>query len=77
SILFIDELYIASSPDVQAFLDGFFLGAPDNLRIFCASQQKLPLPLARLRVRGLVTEINAVDLAFSRKEIRSLFPRNI
>ncbi|WSH61736.1 hypothetical protein U8P68_35040 (plasmid) [Rhizobium ruizarguesonis] len=77
AILFIDELDIASSPDVQAFLDGFFLGAPDNLRIVCASQQKLPLPLARLRVRGLVTEINAVDLAFSRNEIRSLFPRNI
>ncbi|MGO7872396.1 LuxR C-terminal-related transcriptional regulator [Rhizobium leguminosarum] len=77
AILFIDELDIASSPDAQAFLDGFFLTAPDNLRIVCASQQKLPLPLARLRVRGLVTEINAVDLAFGRNEIRSLFPRNI
>lgn len=77
TILFIDELDAPTSPETQAFLSEFFLTMPDKLRVVCASRQKVQLPLARLKVRGLVAEISAADLAFDRNEVRRLFPSKV
>lgn len=77
TIVFIDELDALSSGEAQEFLSEFFLTMPDKLRIVCASRQKLELPLARLRIRGIVAEIGAEDLAFNRNDLRALFPRRI
>lgn len=72
SILFLDELDTPALPAFADLLNELFLTAPDNLRIVSAFRQRPKLPLARLAVRGLVTEITAHHLAFTRSELRSL-----
>lgn len=76
TVLFLDELDVVSQPDLTQLLSEFFLTAPDNLRIVGSFRQRPRLPLARLAVRGLTTEITAHELAFTRAELRQLFPRS-
>lgn len=75
TVLFLDELDVPALPAFAELLSELFLTAPDNLRIVSAFRQRPQLPLARLAVRGLVTEITAHELAFTRNELRSLFSR--
>ncbi len=70
--LFIDEFDAATPPAIREALDQLLGGAPENLRIACACRRSAGLKLARLRVRGLVTEIGVDQLAFTRAEIRRL-----
>ncbi|WP_454854105.1 LuxR C-terminal-related transcriptional regulator [Rhizobium binxianense] len=76
TILFLDELDASASPGVADLFNTLLLTAPDNLRIVCATKSRPKLPLARLGVRGVMMEITAQDLAFTRSEIRSLLGRN-
>ena len=41
---------------------------PSNVHLVISSRIDPPLPLARLRARGQITEINAADLSFTREE---------
>ncbi|MBS3652066.1 transcriptional regulator [Pseudaminobacter sp. 19-2017] len=75
TLLFLDEVEEPSEPGVASMLSELFLNAPDNLRIASAFRHLPHLPLARLGVRGLVTELTARELAFSRSELRTLFGR--
>lgn len=76
TVLFLDELDAPALPLFTELLSEFFLMAPDNLRIIGSFCQRPRLPLARLAVRGLTTEITAHELAFTRTELRQLFPRS-
>ncbi|UCG23222.1 MAG: helix-turn-helix transcriptional regulator, partial [Chloroflexota bacterium] len=51
--------------DIIAFLIGYL---PPNAHLVVASRADLPLPLARLRARGQLTEIRADDLRFTAGE---------
>jgi len=75
TILFLDEMDVPALPAFTELLSELFLMAPDNLRVVSAFRQRPRLPLARLAVRGLITEITAHELAFTRNELRSLFSR--
>lgn len=75
TVLFLDEADGPESPEVMDLLAELFLTAPDNLRVAAAFRRQTQLPLARLGVRGLVREVTAKDLAFTRSELRTLFAR--
>jgi LuxR family maltose regulon positive regulatory protein len=75
TVLFIDEFDAETPPAIRNAMDQLLDGAPDNLRIACACRRSAGLKLARLRVRGLVTEIGVDRLAFTRAEIRRLAGR--
>lgn len=77
TVLFLDEIDEPTSPAFTELLAELFLTAPDNLRIAAASRRSPKLPLARLGVRGLVAEVTAQDLAFTRSELRTLFARTL
>ena len=75
TVLFIDDFDAAAPPAIRDALDQLLDAAPENLRIACACRRPAGLKLARLRVRGLVTEIGVDRLAFTRAEIRRLAGR--
>jgi LuxR family maltose regulon positive regulatory protein len=53
---------------VHNLLAGLFEHQPAGLAIVLATRIEPPLPLARLRVRGRLTEVGAQDLRFSDRE---------
>ena len=58
---------------VHQLLDTVVEYLPTNVRVVVASRTPPPLPLARLRVRGQLTEIGPSDLRFRSDEAEMLF----
>lgn len=74
-VAFLDGIDTADMRPAQDSLAQLFRSPPDNLRIAVATRGLFQLPLARLRLRGLVTEIGPERLAFTRTEIRRALSR--
>ena len=65
TILFLDDFHVPSS---RSFRDGFDLllrRFPETLRVVLASRGRPGIPLAHLRARNRLVELEAVDLAFT------------
>jgi LuxR family maltose regulon positive regulatory protein len=77
TVLFVDQIDACTSQAVSDLFSELMLTAPDMLRIVCAMQSTRRLPIARLGVRGVVMEIAAHQLAFTRSEIRNACGRGI
>ncbi len=71
--LILDEFERLSPPVVQAVIAPLIKWAPDNLVTAIGSRERLSLPVAALRARGLVFELKAADLRFRPDEIGRLF----
>lgn len=69
--LFLDDYQIIDNPDSHAALGYFLHYSPASVRIAVASQQALPLPVARLKARNLVIELGFDALRFRPEEIRA------
>jgi LuxR family maltose regulon positive regulatory protein len=54
----------------KLFLDDYL---PPNMHLIISSRADPPLPLARLRVRGQLTELRAADLRFTLDEATAFF----
>lgn len=72
TLLLLDSLDAAAPSAMDGGLDILFRDPPDLLSIACASRQRTAIPVSRLRLRGLVSEIGPDRLAFTRSEIRRL-----
>ncbi|WP_156421128.1 LuxR C-terminal-related transcriptional regulator [Aureimonas sp. AU20] len=78
----LDALVAIPAPRVTIFLDGFardyeglaslLAALPDKLRVVVSMRATPSAPLSRFRMRGLLAEIGADDLAFARNEMRHL-----
>jgi LuxR family maltose regulon positive regulatory protein len=67
-ILVLDDCHVIEAEPIQRSL-GFFLDhLPPKLHLVIATREDPPLALPRLRGRGQVTEIRAVDLRFTAEE---------
>jgi LuxR family maltose regulon positive regulatory protein len=69
TILILDDYHVVTT---QAIHDGvsFFLDhLPQQLHLVIATHADPPLPIARLRARGQLTELRADDLRFSAEEV--------
>ncbi len=73
--LALDDYHVIAAPAIHAALAFLIDNMPPNLRLIIASRSEPPLPLARLRVRGQLTELTALDLRFTTAEIAEFLNR--
>jgi LuxR family maltose regulon positive regulatory protein len=67
-ILVLDDYHVIATPAIHEALIFLLDHLPPALHLVIASREDPPLPLARLRGRGQLTELRAADLRFSPSE---------
>ena len=67
-VLVLDDFHMINSSELHEEVEYFVSYLPQTLRLLVASRQDPPLPLARLRARGELTEVRAEDLRFDQAE---------
>jgi ATP/maltotriose-dependent transcriptional regulator MalT len=67
-VLVMDNMHEVTAPAVRALIGELIKHQPPQLHLICLSREQLPLPTARLRAAGLLTELRFADLAFSADE---------
>jgi LuxR family maltose regulon positive regulatory protein len=67
-VLVLDDYHVITHPDVHQSMEFLISYLPATTRIVISSRADPPLPLARMRVRGELTELRARDLRFSPEE---------
>ena len=72
-VLVLDDYHVITAPQVHELLIFLIEHAPPQLHIAIATRVDPPLPLARLRVRGDLTEVRAADLRFTTAETHAYF----
>lgn len=75
-VLVLDDYHLIQNGDVHDVMRFFLEFIPSNLHLVLLSRSDPPLPLARLRARGQLTELRAADLRFLPSE-SSLFLNEI
>jgi len=76
AVLVLDDYHLIKAQAVHeavAFLLDHLLALPHAPHLVIASRSDPPLPLARLRGRGLLNELRVADLRFSEEEAATLF----
>jgi LuxR family maltose regulon positive regulatory protein len=76
-VVVLDDYQFISSPVMHDGLAFFLDRLPPNVHVVIATRADPPLPLARLRTRGELTEVRADDLRFSLDEATQLLNRII
>jgi LuxR family maltose regulon positive regulatory protein len=74
-VLVLDDYHVIESQPIDEALAFFVDHLPPQLRLVIASREDPQLPLARLRVRGQLTELRAADLRFSPAEAADFLNR--
>ncbi len=64
-ILVLDDYHVVDSPSVDNVLTFLLEHLPPQMHLVITTREDPNLPLARLRVRGQLTELRATDLRFS------------
>ena len=67
--LVLDDYHVIDTPVIHEALSFLLDHLPPVLHLVIASREDPPLPLARLRGRGQLTELRAVDLRFEPSEV--------
>ena len=71
-VLVLDNVDRLRSPLARDTIAAIATDLPDTIAIALASRSELPLPVARLRAQGLVTELRHDELAMTRADAASL-----
>ena len=74
-VLVLDDYHVIDSQPVDLALAFLVEHLPAQLRLVIASREDPPLPLARLRARGQLTELRAADLRFTPAETAEFLNR--
>jgi ATP/maltotriose-dependent transcriptional regulator MalT len=75
AVLVLDDYHVIESAPIDEALTFFVDHLPPQLRLVIASREDPPLPLARLRARGQLTELRAADLRFAPAEAAEFLNR--
>ena len=67
-VLVLDDYHAIDAPEVHEAVVFLLDRLPEHLRLLVATRADPPLPLARLRSRGQLTEVRAADLRFTAAE---------
>ena len=67
-ILVLDDYHAVDAPAVDQALAFLLQNLPPQMHLVIATREDPPLPLARLRARGQLTELRAADLRFTPAE---------
>ena len=73
--LVVDDYHLIDAPEVHRSLEFLLDHLPAALHLVLASRSDPPLPLARLRARGQLTELRADELRFTPGETAELLRR--
>ena len=71
-VLVLDDYHLITNPQIQESVAAFVDHLPRVLELAIATRSTPALPLARLRARGQLVEIDAADLSFSVEDAESL-----
>jgi len=71
-VLVLDDYHLLDHPGIHESVEFLLAYLPAALRVVIAGRSDPPLPLARLRARGELTELRAVDLGFDVEEASAL-----
>jgi LuxR family maltose regulon positive regulatory protein len=74
-ILVLDDYHVIDSKPVDQVLTFLLEHLPPQMHLVIATREDPPLPLARLRARGQLTELRAVDLRFTPAEAAEFLNR--
>lgn len=74
-ILALDDLHLIHDPELRQTLGYLSEYQPEPLHLLLLTREDPPLPLARLRARGHLTEIRAQDLRFTLEEAQEFLNR--
>jgi LuxR family maltose regulon positive regulatory protein len=74
-LLVLDDYHAVDAPAVDQALAFLLQNLPPHLHLVIASREDPPLPLARLRVSGQLTELRAADLRFTPDEAAEFLNR--
>jgi LuxR family maltose regulon positive regulatory protein len=69
--LFVDDYHLISLPAIHDAMSYFIANAPSNVHVVVCTRTDPPLPLATLRARNDLLEIDALTLRFNLDETRS------
>lgn len=67
-IIILDDYHVIDNPQIHEALGHFIEHTPANIHLIISTRQDPPLPLARMRARGQMTEIRAQHLRFTQEE---------
>ncbi|WP_433917509.1 LuxR C-terminal-related transcriptional regulator [Streptomyces canus] len=71
-VLVLDDYHLLTDPRIHESVEYLVTYLPASLRIVIATRTDPPLPIARLRARGDLTELRAAQLRFSPDEAAAL-----
>ncbi len=74
-VLVLDDYHAIEASEVHEAVTFLLDHLPDHLHLVIATRSDPPLPLARLRSRGQLSEVRAADLRFSPPEARQFLNR--
>ncbi len=74
-ILVLDDYHVIETPLVDQAVAFLVEHLPAQMHLVIATREDPPLPLARLRVRGQLTELRAADLCFTSAEAAEFLNR--
>ena len=66
--LVLDDYHLIDSEPVHGIVSFMLERLPESVHLVVSCRVQPPLPLARLRARGQMTELNAAELSFTREE---------
>ncbi len=72
-VLAFEDYHLIQEPSIHSLVAFLLEHLPPPCHLIITSRADPPLPLARLRVRGELTELRANDLRFTRQEITDFF----
>jgi LuxR family maltose regulon positive regulatory protein len=75
-VLVLDDYHVIDTRAIHDALTMLVERAPAQLRLVCAARSDPPLPLGRLRARGLLAELRAADLRFTIDESAALLRKS-
>ena len=68
--LILDDYHVIEAPEIHQIVSFLLDHAPSHMHMVIITRSDPPLPIARLRGRGQLTEILVADLRFRSKEIK-------
>ena len=76
-VLVLDDYHVIDSPSIHTSLAFFLDHLPPHVHTVLATRTEPPLPLARMRARGEVTELRVGDLRFTTDEAAAFLNRTM
>ncbi len=76
-VLILDDYHLITAPPIHRSVTYLVDHLPPQLHLVIATRADPPLPLARLRTRGHLTEIRAADLRFTSEETTAFLTRTL